>query len=89
MAQYKLILRLLFEVELLEYRKRCGDTQEEMAEKLHISTRSYVDLEHGKYCVSTVTLLFFMAQLPKEKMVEIVDTFALRAREADENVWIA
>ena len=89
MIQYKLILRVLFRVGLLEYRKSYGNTQEEMAEKLHISPRSYMDLEHGKYCVSSVTLMFFMAQLPKERVVELVNTFAHQAREADENVWIA
>lgn len=89
MVRYKWVLRILLGVELLKHRRSCGNTQEEMAEKLHISARSYADLEHGKYCASTVTLLFFMAQLPKEKMVELVNTFALQAREADENVRIA
>ena len=60
-----------------------------MAEKLHITPRSYIDLEHGKYGSSTVTLLFFLALLPDAKMAELVRTFALRAREADENVRIA
>lgn len=89
MAQYKLLLRVLLRVELLEYRKSCGNTQEEMAEKLHISARSYVDLEHGKYCVSSVTLLLFLFLLPEDRLVELVNTFVLQAREADENVRIA
>ena len=58
MVQYKLILRVLLRAELLEYRKNNGDTQERMAEKLHISTRSYSDLEHGKYGVSTDAVIF-------------------------------
>lgn len=89
MARYKLILRTLMRVELLGYRRRNDRTQEEMAEKLHITPRSYIDLEHGKYGSSTVTLLFFLALLPDAKMAELVRTFALRAREADENVRIA
>ena len=89
MGRYKLILRTLLRVKLLEYRKELEKTQEEMAEELHISCRSYIDLEHGKYAVSTVTLLFFLALLPDTKMSELVHTFALRAKEADENVQIA
>ena len=89
MGRYKLILRVLLRVELREYRKSCGNTQEEMAEKLHISTRSYADLEHGKYGVSTITLLFFLALLPDAKMTELVRRFNFQAKEADENVHIA
>lgn len=89
MVQYKLILRVLFQEELREYRKSCGITQEEMAERLHISTRSYIDLEHGKYGVSAVALLFFLSQLPEREMVEQVHAFVLQAKEADENVQIA
>ena len=89
MLRYKLILRVLLRVELREYRKELGMTQEEMAEELHISSRSYSDLEHGKYVVSTVTLLFFLALLPDTKMSELVHSFVLRAKEADENVQSA
>ena len=85
MVQYK----LMFQEELREYRKSCGITQEEMAERLHISTRSYIDLEHGKYGVSAVALLFFLSQLPEREMVEQVHAFVLQAKEADENVQIA
>lgn len=89
MARYKLILRILFRVELLLYRKSGGNTQEEMAEKLHISVRSYMDLEHGRYCVSSVTLLFFLGTLPDEKKIELIRSFVLHAKEADEHVQIA
>ena len=89
MLQYKLILRMLLRVELLEYRRACGETQERMAEKLRISARSYTDLEHGKYCVSSITLLFFLAGLPEDRVMDVVHAFILQAREADENVYIA
>lgn len=89
MVQYKSLLRALFQAELLEYRKSHGCTQENMAERLCISTRSYIDLEHGKYSVSAIPMLFFLACLPDAKMVEVVRTFVLRAKEADENVRIA
>lgn len=89
MFQYKLLLRFLFRAELREYRKRNGKTQEEMAEELHISPRSYSDLERGKYAVSAATMMFFLAMLPAERMVEVVQAFVLQTEEANENAQIA
>ena len=89
MVQYKLLLRVLLRKELLDYRRGNGDTQERMAEKLHISTRSYADLEHGKYGVSTVTLLFFLNLLSDAEKVQLVDAFMLQVKEVDENARIA
>lgn len=88
MCRYKLLLRALFQTELRGYRARSGDTQEEMAEKLRVSPRSYIDLEHGKYSLSSVTLLFFLSHLTDGEIVELVRRFAERAEE-DEHVRIA
>lgn len=88
MKGYKLLLRVLFRIELWEYRRDAGDTQERMAEKLHISPRSYSDLEHGKYGVSTVSLLFFLDLLPDEKIIEVVRKFVTQAQEANEHEYI-
>ena len=85
MKEYKLVLRMLIRVELGEYRRIVGDTQEAMAEKLHISPRSYSDLERGKYGVSTVPLLFFLDLLPQEKMAQVVHGFVVRVREVNEH----
>lgn len=85
MVRYKLILRIMIRAELWRYRKANGDTQEKMAEKLHVSPRSYIDLEHGKYGVSTVTLMFFLNLLPDDEAVAVIHSFAVHAEEADEN----
>ncbi len=87
MKGYKL-LRVLFRKELWEYRGDAGDTQERMAEKLHISPRSYSDLEHGKYGVSTVSLLLFPDLLPDEKIIEVVRKFVTQAQEENEHEYI-
>ena len=87
MARYKLILRTLMRVELLGYRRRNGRTQEEMAEKLHITPCSYIDLEHGKYGSSTVTLLFFLALLPDEEIICFVRGFFLLMLDSEENEY--
>lgn len=44
------------------FRTRCDQniTQEEMAEQLAMSTRSYVDLDHGKTGCSGLTLALFL-----------------------------
>ena len=59
-----------------------------MAEKLHISPRSYSDLEHGKYGVSTVSLLLFPDLLPDEKIIEVVRKFVTQAQEENEHEYI-
>ena len=41
-------------------RSRLNLTQSEMAEKLVMDERSYIDLEHGKSCCSAVTLALFL-----------------------------
>ncbi len=88
MCRYKSLLRALFQTELRGYRAQSGDTQEEMAEKLRVSPRSYIDLEYGKYSLSSVTLLFFLSHLTDREIVELVRRFAERAEE-DEHVRIA
>lgn len=40
-----------------EVRKSRKYSQARMAEYLHIDTRSYSDLEHGRYCLSAPTLI--------------------------------
>lgn len=46
-----------FRCELLRARDQAGRTQEEMAVLLEMSPRAYADLESGRSCCSTVTLL--------------------------------
>ena len=43
------ILKNYFKNEFANRRAELGLSQEEMAENLNISLRSYSDLEHGKY----------------------------------------
>ena len=46
-----------------------------MAELLHISPRSYFDLEHGKYGLSALTLIFFLLILSKTDVLNLLDEF--------------
>ena len=50
-------------------------TQENMAERLRISSRAYGDLERGKYCFSTTALLFMMNMMENEEVGMLLDGF--------------
>ena len=57
---YTKVLKSFFHQELFRSRVDLGITQEEMADKLSMSSRTYVDLDHGKTCCSAVTLALFL-----------------------------
>ena len=57
---YREILKKWFQNKLLHYRCVSYVTQSNMAEKLAMDERSYIDLEHGKSCCSAVTLALFL-----------------------------
>lgn len=58
--QCREILKNWFQNKLIHYRYASYATQLEMAEKLAMDERSYIDLEHGKTCCSAVTLALFL-----------------------------
>lgn len=57
---YRNVLKNHFHVNLVQIRTTSGLTQSEMAEKLSMDDRSYIDLDHGKTCCSAVTLALFL-----------------------------
>lgn len=60
---YRNILKHQFYIKLIHTRTVKGLTQAEMAEKLSMDDRSYIDLDHGKTCCSAVTLALFLVYL--------------------------
>ena len=62
----KKALQEVFPVELKKYRVQHDMTQEVMAKDLMVSTRSYIDLEHGECMPCAATLALFLLLLPKE-----------------------
>lgn len=58
--QYSNILKSHFHTELFRTRAMLGITQEEMAHRLMMASRTYVDLDHGKTCCSALTLVLFL-----------------------------
>lgn len=59
--RYERILRVFFCRVVRRTRANMGITQEEMADRLAMSGRSYLDLEHGDAGCSGLTLAMFLA----------------------------
>lgn len=58
--QYEEVLKSHFHKKLFYRRAELGISQEEMAHRLAMSSRSYVDLDHGKSSCSGLTLARFL-----------------------------
>ncbi len=64
--QYKQILKVFFHRKVLAARRELEISQEEMARRLVMDSRTYVDLEHGKYSCSAVTLAIYLIFVCKD-----------------------
>lgn len=62
-------LRSCMGKELLAYRKELRVSQERFAKMLRISVRSYIDLEHGVYLPSAVTLMRWFLLMDAQEML--------------------
>lgn len=54
------VLKTFFHQKLFRSRTELGITQEEMAHRLAMASRSYVDLDHGKTGCSGLTLALYL-----------------------------
>ena len=52
-----------FHANLMKSRTRLCLTQAQMAERLCMDERSYVDLDHGKTCCSALTLSLYLVYI--------------------------
>jgi len=57
---YTKVLKTFFHEKLFHRRETLGISQEEMADRLAMASRTYVDLDHGKTCCSGLTLALFL-----------------------------
>lgn len=58
--KYKTLFKNFFHAKLCERRLSLGITQDKMASKLNMSTRTYSDLDNGKTCCSAITLALYL-----------------------------
>lgn len=66
------------------YRKKYGFTQEEMAEALHISVRSYWNQEHGEHGFSGSSVIYFLILLSPEELKEFLTALSNAISEKSE-----
>ena len=73
---YKQVLAVFFRHQLFQTRVEILNiTQEEMAHRIRMSTRCYVDLENGKTTCSAVTLALFLAFVCKDPIAFLEENF--------------
>ena len=75
---YLKILKSFFHDQLFYTRETLGFTQEEMAHRLAMASRTYVDLDHGKTSCSALTLALFLIYVctdPTAFLGELRDAF--------------
>lgn len=86
MSRYKRVVKEFFSGSIRDFRLRHHYSQEYMAELLHISTRCYIDQEHGKYGFSAVPLLSFLLLLSDNDVLLMLHNFReLLEKEAHNN----
>lgn len=76
--QYTQVLKTHFHKSLFRSRAELNITQEEMAHRLLMASRTYVDLDHGKTCCSALTLALFLIYIctdPLKFLEELRDAF--------------
>ena len=80
MKPYPALLSELLSAELSSLRQQKALTQEAMAERLHISSRAYSDLERGRYAASAPTLMFLFSMLDADAQGALVQQFMSRVQ---------
>lgn len=76
---YHTLLKHHFHRALVRTRTNLGLTQADMAERLAMDDRSFIDLDHGKTCCSAITLALFLIYVCQD-----VDGFLEELRHAFE-----
>ena len=75
---YIKVLKSFFHDKLFYTREAMGISQEEMAHRLVMAARTYVDLDHGKTSCSALTLALFLIYVctdPTAFLEELRDAF--------------
>ena len=83
--QHEIVLKTFFHEKLFHRRIELGITQEEMAHRLAMGSRSYVELDHGKCGCSSLTLarfLIYLCEDPQDFLLELRHAFENKEAEA-------
>ena len=77
------VIKTYFRRKLVAVRTDLNKTQEEMAQDLSMSLRSYNDLENGKFCCSATTLILFLIKVCPDPMQFIDELRKVIERELE------
>ena len=80
--QYLQVFRTFFHEKLLRARGDLGLTQEAMACRLAMASRTYIDLDHGKNSCSGLTLALFLIYICSDP-AEFLEELRKALEEAD------
>lgn len=83
MRKYQPELKVYLRGVLLTLRRDLNLTQEQMAAMLHMTPRSYSDIERGKTGLSSVSLVFLLHNLSPDESVQLIDTFVDSVLESE------
>lgn len=83
MRKYQPELKVYLRDFLLPFRRNLNLTQEQMATMLQMTPRSYSDIERGKSCLSAVSLVFLLYNLPSGECDQFIHTFVDSVLEAE------
>lgn len=85
---YKMLVQELLKECAIVQRKKWGLTQEQMAERLHISSRAYGNAERGRSCLSAQPLVSLLMHMHEDDIQELLLAFNRRIDELEEDMII-
>ena len=77
-------LRDLLSEHIKAFRQEQSLSQEAMAATLHISARSYSDIENGKSLCSACTFIFYQVSLSEDEMIALWKALKAAVRQLNE-----
>lgn len=80
---YQSIFKKLFYTHLVRTRSSLELTQAQMARRLVMDDRSYIELDHGKSSCSALTLVLFMLYCCEDPMAFLEELRSAFAKEND------
>lgn len=84
MKTYIKTFRILLSQWFKAYRRSKQLSQEAMASLLHITARSYIEIERGRSLCATKTLLFFLVALAEEEVLFLHAALKAAVKDAGE-----
>ncbi len=85
---YKMLVQELLQECVIAQRKKWRLTQEQMAERLHISSRAYSNAERGRSCLSAQPLVSLLMHMHEDDIQELLSAFNRRINELEEYMII-